>query len=368
MSAVSRFSPAGIDSIAVAGVQTAIRAVGLGMVAAPIALDLVAAGEISHWGMQLLAVGIVAVAALGLVLGNAPKRYPFGMRASTIVLALTLAAAVLDALSRSGAMTSVRLAWGPISLAGALLVLGALRPAMEIVPATAVSVVAVGLAVVAAGGGADVRAYPWVSWAMAAGLPLACGLASAVYSATISQSLHRTGEESRQRREQDAERIRAQLDEAERAERVALVEERAAPFLRAVLGGGEVTAVISHRARRLAEELREALAQPDDSWLERYVDALGDPQGLTRRFSDQERFAIAGFVESAKQRGPASSPTPRVTARAWRADGRVVLQLRVAGNSAVARDQRLALVRQVFPGAQFHSGVGAATLTVSTQG
>lgn len=368
MSEVSRFSPAAIDSIAVAGVRTAIRAVGLGMVAAPVVLDAVAMADISNWELQLLAVLFVALAALGLVLGNAPKRYPFGPRTSTLVLALTLVAAVFDALSRSGTMTSSRLAWGPISLAGALLVLGALRPAVEIVPATVVSVFAVGLAIVSAGGGADVHAYPWVSWAMAAGPPLACGLASAVYSATISQSLQRTGEEQRQRREQDAERLRAEIDEAERADRVALVEAKAAPFLRAVLAGGEVTAVVSHRSRRLAEELREALAQQDDSWLNRYVDALGDPLGLTRRFNDQERFAIAGFVESARQRGPASSPTPRVTARAWRADGRVVLQLRVAGNSAVGRDQRLALVRQVFPGAEFHGGAGASTLTVSTRG
>ena len=262
--------------------------------------------QVSYPALQVLAL-IVLVAASGLmVISTDPYRTPLSHGRMVTIWAMLALATLLDAASQWGSNASVRDDWGPIAFAIVILMSGSYRSAREILRMTlgACMVLLTVAAVQVSSRYSMQPALYLVSPIIYATPVFATGVAAAAFSRTLVIHLlaWRSSAVSAQRDVIDD--LRSGLVPSVRNERLAMLNAEVVPFLRELVGRGELRAADSDRARELAAGLR-AMMVPESgrNWLEAVTDEVIDPELLAERMGNEQRGSLKALLSALRHSG-----------------------------------------------------------------
>jgi len=344
--AAYRISPQQLDPLAGVTAQAFAWVFAFAAFATAAGLSLVHRVEYHDLPPLLGAYTALAAAGTIVILASSPRRAPFTWRAAGSIHVFCLAAVFLEAAAQWGTNTAVRSDWAPLALALLVMATGCFRPAFEILGMTAVSALCVA-AVTITGAAASGSPFPPVIYAgLTAGPILAAGVGAAVFSATLVRRLLRWRDATHGVRLEAVERMRLRVRDDLRDERLTMIEGEIGPFLREVLALGEAVDETAESARRLADQLRQALVhEADGVWLDGIVAALNDDAGLAARMDETQRAAVEAVCTALADR--------HVRASLERAGRRIRLLLvwDRAGRGRLGPELQ-AMLRHVFPGAR----------------
>ncbi|MBC7517832.1 MAG: hypothetical protein H7248_02960 [Microbacteriaceae bacterium] len=248
---------------------------------------------------------LLALMALLFVRSASPLRAPFSSMSHLLIHATILAAFSLHAAATWGDPSEPPGGWGPYTLGIMFLAIGPYRPARELVTFGTASAIAMAVVVY-------IRAAATVEapFAVAAGTivpALAFCYGSSRYSGGVVAGLRL----SRARSDQDAARLvdqlRGGISRAVRDSRVTILDRDVTPFFADLIARGEVTGEDRHRAREIAQSIREVMvADANRSWLQVAIAGLRsgqpnrftviDPQLVAPSASSQQRTALRAFL------------------------------------------------------------------------
>ena len=274
---------------------------------------LVAAGmSITNWAqvaypaLQVLALIVLAAASVLMVISTNPYRTPLSHGRMVTIWSMLALVTLLDAASQWGTNTSVRDDWGPIVFAIVILMSGSYRPAREILRMTIAACVVL-LAAAALQVATRYQTQPFlylVSPIIYATPVFATGVAAAAFSRSLVVHLlaWRTAAISAQRDVIDD--LRSGLVPSVRNERLAMLNAEVVPFLRELVGRGELRAADSDRARELAGGLRAMmLPESGSNWLETVTDEVIDPDLLAERMGNEQRGSLKALLSALRDSG-----------------------------------------------------------------
>jgi hypothetical protein len=265
-----------LDPAGSTGIRLVTIALTMGAFAYAVLLTALGASEVTN---PVFAVGaLVALGAAGGILIAAASAYraPLTARTHYLVHGLALGAALLESLGHWAHNGSIRDDWGPICLGVLILALGSYRPPKEIVVATTVSGLMLGLLTLIEAPRLSTTAPP-IAFVIVAIVPLlALGYASAVFSREIVESIARW-----QRRAADASiglarELRDGVTRSVQQDRVTILNRDVLPFFTELLGTGQISNQDRARARQIADSIRRVMVEEvDRSWLENVIELAG---------------------------------------------------------------------------------------------
>lgn len=257
--------------------------------------------QVAYPALQVLALIVLVTASVLMVVSTDPFRTPLSHGRMLTIWAMLALATLLDAASQWGSNASVRDDWGPIVFAIVVLMSGSYRSAREILRMTlgaCVVLLAIAAIQIASRYSAQPALY-FVSPMIYATPVFATGVAAAAFSRTLVIHLlaWRTTAVSAQRDVIDD--LRSGLVPSVRNERLAMLNAEVVPFLRELVGRGELRAADSDRARELAGGLRAMmLPETGRNWLEAVTDEVIDPELLAERMGNEQRGSLKALLSA----------------------------------------------------------------------
>ena len=239
------------------------------------------------------AVAMLAIACAAVVAYSEALRSPFRQREHYFVVAVLLAAVLVEALSQIGNDSFIGDNWGPVCLGIVLVAISPYRPPGEIVITGVVSSVFVGLITLL-----EVPAFmtkaPVIAFVLVAVSPvLGMSIASAVFSLKIITAIERWQSRARRQSGKLESEFRDGIARAVQQDRVTILSRDVLPFFSELLQRESVSEHDRGRARKIADSIRRVMVEEvDRSWLENIFRSSDSPAGNAASHHRASTFVV----------------------------------------------------------------------------
>jgi hypothetical protein len=313
----------------------------------------------------LVAIALVATACVVLVVVTSPSRAPVSRLSHMLVLALALAALLVDVAAGWSTDPNGRNNLIPIAIGVFTLVLAPFRPPRELAVGGILTAILVGAVAQLHAHVTPSTVLPGVHVVTWAGPVLALSLAAAVFGFSMLRELDRWRRKAATLRLHTSPVLRQEMSRAVQRDRVSVLDREVVPLFSRVLERGEVTEEDQRQARAIAESIRTIMvADVDRSWLEsglaRHLPGgvgdqspVVDPNHIAPTMGLDGRAAMRALLLELF-RSPGFEPASlRIVFSEERGQVRVALDARVHLADRASRaslDPYLAVLRVLFPG------------------
>ena len=301
---------------------------------------------------------LIALVALLFVRSADPLRAPFTSLAHLLIHAGILAAFALHAAATWAEAYEPSGGWGPFTLGAMMLALGPYRPARELVTFGTASAVAMAAVTVLKATTLQAPVLP----AVAAIIPaLALSYGSARYSGGLVRMLDSDRVKSNQSAVLVANELRSGISRAVRDDRVTILDRDVTPFFIDLIASGKLTDEDRHRARGIAQSIREIMvADANRSWLQVAIAGLSephrqqfsifDPQLVAPAATSGQRTALRAFIVALDSDSRVEAMVLRLSADGGHPKGLLTLQSKEAKPVMRNRyDPYFAVMQIAFP-------------------
>jgi len=263
-----QLDPLGTYSVWLLAPVMALVAVGVAVVQTLRQLD-----EISNPVLAVVALMLMLGASVTLAWGALPHRAPFRRGQFVAVLALVLAAALCSTAATWGLNRLIQDDWGQLVVALLIATMAQLRPPRELVIASIVSAVLLGVAAAVQSGFLSVQAPPLTYAVVAAAPPIVLGFGAAAYGHNMLRAIERWRGRALDGIERLEPEVRESVTRSVQQAYVTTLNDELAPLIERILWQNELTAADTDAAATIADTLRgRAIGMSNTSWLDDAVE------------------------------------------------------------------------------------------------
>lgn len=280
-----------VDPLGALNMRPVTVVIALFAVALAIGRTLTQVDEVMRDGFSIMSIVFVVIAAATLIVASSPLRAPLRRTRFVAVVACGVLGMLLAAVATAGHDVMVRDDWGSTVIGLLILACAPYRPGRDLLVATVVSAVAVGIVVLLEAPTFATQAPALVFVAVGVTPVVALGVGSAVYSANFVRQVGQWTDRAESLTAERASEVRSGIARSVQQDRVTGLNRDVVPFFTSLVERGEVTDADTRRAGEVATLIRERIvADADRSWLEQ---ALLDvcPNGEAGTVVDRSRLA-----------------------------------------------------------------------------
>ncbi|TAM69262.1 MAG: hypothetical protein EPN48_07685 [Microbacteriaceae bacterium] len=300
MSADIERTPQQLDPLGTYSVWLLAPVVALVAVGVAIAQTIRQLDEISSPALAAVALLLALGASIALAWGALPGRSPFRRHRFIVVLSFILAAALCCTASTWGLNILIQDDWGQLVVAMLIATMARLRPTRELVIASIVSAVLLGVGAGAQSGFLGIPAPP-LTYALVAGAPpIVIGFGAAAYGHNLLRAIERWRARAMHGMARLEPEVREGVTRSVQQAYVTTLNDVVAPLIERVLRQNELTVADTDAVATIADTLRgRAIGLSDASWLDDVVErtrALA-PRGVSVTVSTARNVVDAVTVD-----------------------------------------------------------------------